>query len=96
MPALLKQWFDVVLLQGWAWGEGGSALAGKRAFLAVTAGKASPEPLAAYVRLVESIARTCGMEWTEPFVLDDAESLGEAALGEAAGRLRARVAELRG
>ena len=91
MPALLKQWFDVVLQQGWAWGEGGRALAGKRAMLAVTAGHSSPEPLAAYFRLVESLARTCHMEWEEPFLLDDAESLEEARLREGAARLRSRI-----
>jgi glutathione-regulated potassium-efflux system ancillary protein KefF len=93
MPALLKHWFDTVLVQGWAWGETGTALAGKRALLAVTAGKASAEPLSAYVRLVESIARTCHMEWREPFVVDEAESIGDEQLRAAAARFRARIEE---
>ena len=91
MPALLKHWFDTVLVQGWAWGDSGRALAGKRALLAVTAGKAGPEPLAAYERLVESIARTCHMEWLQPFVVDEAESMTDEALREVAVGFRARV-----
>ena len=94
MPALLKHWFDVVLLEGWAWGAAGRALAGKRAMLAVTAGHASAEPFQAYARLVESIARTCHMEWLEPFVLDEAETMDEARLREGSQRLRRRIEEL--
>jgi glutathione-regulated potassium-efflux system ancillary protein KefF len=93
MPALLKLWFDVVLVEGWAWGETGRAIAGKRALLAVTAGHSSPEPFAAYSRLVESIVRSCHMGWLDPFVLDDAESAGEARIQEAARALRRRIEE---
>ena len=93
MPALLKHWFDVVLVEGWAWGVQGRALEGKRALLAVSAGHASGEPFGAYARLVESIARTCHMEWLEPFVLDEAESAGDERLREESLRLRRRIEE---
>ncbi len=37
-PALLKQWIDIVLEFGWAYGPGGTALEGKIIFNAITAG----------------------------------------------------------
>lgn len=38
VPALLKQWFDLVLEHGWAYGSTGHALRGKQVISAVTAG----------------------------------------------------------
>lgn len=38
VPALLKQWFDLVLEHGWAYGSTGNALRGKRVLSAITAG----------------------------------------------------------
>lgn len=95
-PALLKHWFDVVLVHGWAYGEGGAALAGKRCLWAVTAGESGSiadgaEPLASFARVVESIARHCSMHWLEPFVVDGTDRIGEEALAEAARRFRARI-----
>ena len=40
MPALLKQWLDLVLELGWAFGGGGAALKDKRMLVATTAGGA--------------------------------------------------------
>jgi len=37
-PPLLKQWIDIVLEFGWAYGPGGDALTGKIVFNAITAG----------------------------------------------------------
>lgn len=37
-PALLKQWIDLVLEFGWAYGPGGNALEGKLVFNAITSG----------------------------------------------------------
>jgi glutathione-regulated potassium-efflux system ancillary protein KefF len=38
VPSLLKHWLDTVLVKGWAFGEGGRALAGKDCLWAVTTG----------------------------------------------------------
>src|SRR5687768_5675269 len=38
VPALLKQWIDLVLEHGWAYGSGGEALRGKWLVNAITAG----------------------------------------------------------
>ena len=37
-PAIIKQWQDLVLEHGWAYGSGGHALAGKKIFNAITCG----------------------------------------------------------
>lgn len=38
IPALLKEWMDLVLLHGWAYGKDGNALRGKKAFNVITTG----------------------------------------------------------
>jgi glutathione-regulated potassium-efflux system ancillary protein KefF len=102
VPALLKQWFDVVLVKGWAYGEGGTALAGKPCLWAVTTG-GDEEAYSAegrhgrafedFAPVVERTARYCGMHWLEPFVLHGAHIVDEAALREAGRRLRDRIEE---
>ncbi len=37
-PVLVKEWIDLVLTHGWAYGEGGTALAGKTWLSAITSG----------------------------------------------------------
>jgi glutathione-regulated potassium-efflux system ancillary protein KefG len=87
-PALMKEWFDVVLEYGWAFGKGGDALAGKTVKSVVTAGGSE----AAYcpkghnhysveelLRPIEQTARLCGMTYEEPMVVYDALHLDEPA-----------------
>jgi glutathione-regulated potassium-efflux system ancillary protein KefG len=77
-PAILKQWQDLVLELGWAYGKGGTALDGKLTFNAVSAGG----PEVAYHRggynvftvreLLapwEATARLCHMRYLPPFVV---------------------------
>ncbi len=77
-PAILKEWQDLVLLHGWAYGQGGEHLAGKLTFNAVTAGA----PREAYradgynrftvrelLRPWEQTAHLCGMKYLGPFVV---------------------------
>ena len=76
-PALLKQWEDLVLEHGWAYGKGGDALAGKRFISAITTG--GPEQSYQHdgfhgrtiVELLAPIAQTaklCKMVCLPPFV----------------------------
>ena len=101
-PALLKQWFDVVLTKGWAYGDGGTALAGKDCLWAVTTGGeeeafAAPgrhgRPFGDFAPAIEQTARFCGMNWLEPFVVNAARQAPPEARREAALRLRARIEE---
>ncbi len=83
MPALLKLWIDEVLSIGWAYGEGGRALAGKRMQWVVTTGgdfeayaPGGPHghPFDVFVAPVRQTARFCQMEWLEPIVVHDAHA----------------------
>jgi glutathione-regulated potassium-efflux system ancillary protein KefF len=104
VPALLKHWFDKVLAYGWAYGEGGTALARKHCLWVPTTGgdeaAYSPEgihgrPFANYEPVIEQTARYCGMQWEPPFVVHDANALDPAALAGHTAALVARLAPWR-
>jgi glutathione-regulated potassium-efflux system ancillary protein KefF len=103
VPSLLKHWFDKVLLRGWAYGDGGRALAGKRCLWAATAGGEpgayAPDgihgfPFSAFVPVIEQTARFCGMHWEEPFIVHGAHKVSDAELAETAARFRRRLIAL--
>lgn len=104
-PPLVKQWFDLVLEHGWAYGARGTALAGKRLFCAISAGGVE----AAYcaeghnrfsvrqlLAPVEQTARLCGMEFLEPFVVYGTHAMDAPDIEAAAAAYAARLAALRG
>lgn len=100
VPGLLKVWMDAVLVKGWAFGEGGTALAGKDCLWAVTTGGDEHaftsdgrhgRPFADFVPPVEQAARFCGMNWLEPFVLHGAHRIDDEALARSAAGFRARL-----
>jgi glutathione-regulated potassium-efflux system ancillary protein KefG len=85
-PAILKEWQDLVLEYGFAYGYQGTALHGKRFLTAITTGGGEQ----AYCRegyncftirelLVpfEQTARLCGMEYLPPFVVHGTHQLRE-------------------
>lgn len=103
-PPLLKEWLDVVLTWGWAYGRGGTALRGKTVLTAITTGGRE----AAYRRdgfnrftvreLLAPIDQTvhlCGMRYLPPFVVHDTHRIEEAAIRTAAADYRAVVEALR-
>jgi glutathione-regulated potassium-efflux system ancillary protein KefG len=77
-PALLKQWQDLVLRHGWAYGTEGTALRGKWLLPAVTTGgREAAYQQDGYNRFtvrqllapIEQTARLCGMVFLPPFVV---------------------------
>jgi glutathione-regulated potassium-efflux system ancillary protein KefG len=77
-PSILKEWQDLVLEHGFAYGKDGDKLTGKHMMLAVTA--AGPEdaytqqgyqhyPLRTFLMPLEQTARLCEMQFTAPYVL---------------------------
>ncbi|MEM9433168.1 MAG: NAD(P)H-dependent oxidoreductase [Pseudomonadota bacterium] len=77
-PSLLKEWQDLVLQHGFAFGEHGNALKGKTLMLAVTAG--GPEdaysqegyqhhPLRSFLLPLEQTAALCKMRFATPYAL---------------------------
>ena len=78
VPALLKEWMDRTLEFGFAYGEGGDALAGKTLLVAISAGGAEEAysaeghnrfPIRDLLRPLEQTANLCRMRFLPPFVL---------------------------
>jgi glutathione-regulated potassium-efflux system ancillary protein KefG len=103
-PPLLKQWIDLVLEYGWAYGPGGNYLKGKYIFNAVTSG-GSPEiyspkgknryTLEDYLRPFEQTALLCGMEYLPYFQLGGTHKMSENNLVLKADEYRRRIIQLR-
>lgn len=103
-PALVKEWLDLVLQHGWAYGHEGKALHGKGWMQAVTVGgrQAAYSPAGSHrytvdelLRPFEATAALCGMRWLDPFVLHATHVADDAALAAAAGRFADCLAALR-
>jgi glutathione-regulated potassium-efflux system ancillary protein KefG len=84
VPALLKQWIDLVLEHGWAYGSGGEALRGKWLVNAITAGGRQeayrPEGLNRHtlrqmLAPVEQTAWLCWMKFLPPYVVHGVHGL---------------------
>jgi len=94
-PPILKQWQDLVLQHGWAYGSQGTALRGKTLLCALsTGGRAEAYRPDGYNRFtvrqllapLEQTARLCGMRFLPPWVVYGTHRLGEAEIRQAAER----------
>jgi glutathione-regulated potassium-efflux system ancillary protein KefF len=103
VPGLLKHWFDKVLVRGFAYGDGGTALRGKRCqWVATTGGEPSAfsakgihgRPFVEFEPVVEQTALFCGMQWEPPLVLHGAHHISNSELDQAAKTYRARLLNL--
>jgi len=103
-PAILKEWMDVVLEHGFAYGEGGTRLVGKKLMSAITTG--GPEDayrpegtnrftMRELLAPMDQTAYLCGMQYLEPFIIHGARQLTPAQIQEWAQRYRQRIEELR-
>lgn len=103
-PPLLKQWIDLVLEYGWAYGKGGNYLSGKYIFNAITSG-GSPElyskegknkyAIEDYLRPFEQTAMLCGMIYLPHFQLGGTHKLNQKELIQKADKYRQRIIQLR-
>jgi glutathione-regulated potassium-efflux system ancillary protein KefG len=103
-PPLVKQWIDLVLELGWAYGAGGTALAGKRLLSAISAGGRAesyrPEgenrfTVRQLLAPLEQTMRLCRVEFLEPFVVYGTHGLDADEIARAAARYREAVVALR-
>jgi glutathione-regulated potassium-efflux system ancillary protein KefG len=98
-PPLVKQWIDLVLAFGWAYGPGGTALRGRTLFHVVTTGGGTTAyqtdgmhgwTLAEFLRPLQRTATLCGMRWLPPFAVHGTHRLSDEDL-ERAGRRYGRL-----
>ncbi len=77
-PSLVKEWQDLVLEHGFAYGAGGTALEGKTMMLAITAAGSAEAytpngyqhyPLRTFLTPLEQTARLCKMRFPAPYVM---------------------------
>ncbi|MDT3399112.1 NAD(P)H-dependent oxidoreductase [Streptomyces sp. B1866] len=101
VPPLLKKWLDEVLLYGFAYGTGGTALHGKSLLVATSVG--GPEEvyrsggpnrftLAELLRPLEASAHFVGAAYQEPFAVYGTLDVGDEALAGHARRYRELLA----
>jgi glutathione-regulated potassium-efflux system ancillary protein KefF len=102
VPALLKHWFDHVLIKGWAHGDGARALAGKDCLWVTTTGGGEDaftasgrhrHPFEAFEPPMRQTAQYCGMNWLAPIAVRGSHEVTAEALREAAAGLNARLDE---
>ena len=77
-PSIIKEWQDLVLQHGFAYGHEGDKLAGKTMMLAITAGGPQEAytakgyqhyPLRTFLTPLEQTARLCKMRFAPPYAL---------------------------
>lgn len=77
-PAILKEWQDLVLQHGWAYGAEGTALRGKKVLSAITTGGREEAytkegfngfSMRELLAPLEQTFRLCGMDYLPPFIV---------------------------
>lgn len=95
IPALMKQYLDMVFTHGWAYGRNGNKLEGKILFNAITTSGTRDSyrsdqhnrfSLATYLAPYDQLAHVCRMQYLPPFVLHES---GKADASASARHARA-------
>jgi glutathione-regulated potassium-efflux system ancillary protein KefG len=103
-PAILKEWQDLVLEHGWAYGSKGAALRGKTMLNVITTGGREeayrPEghnrfTMRQLLAPLEQTARLCGMEYLSPFVAHGTHRMDQDAIEAHAKDYRTLLEALR-
>jgi glutathione-regulated potassium-efflux system ancillary protein KefG len=103
-PPILKEWQDLVLEFGWAYGPGGTALAGKVLLQAITTGgrESAYQPtgfnrytIRQLLAPVDQTAHLCGMRMLPPFVTHGSHRLTDEEIASAAADYRRVILALR-
>ncbi len=103
-PAILKEWQDLVLEHGWAYGREGTRLHGKWLLNAMSAGgrEVAYQPdgynrftIRQLLAPIEQTAHLCGMTYLPPFVVHGTHTLSDAQLDADAAAYRRAIEALR-
>jgi glutathione-regulated potassium-efflux system ancillary protein KefG len=88
-PAILKEWQDLVLTHGWAYGRTGTALKGKQMLSTITTGGKEEAyakeghnrfTVQQFLTPIDQTATLCGIEYFPPFVVHGTHSLKPQAI----------------
>ena len=102
-PPILKQWIDMVLEFGWAYGATGNALEGKQVLNVLTTGGnrdvyckdgRNNYTIREFLRPFEQTATLCGMEYLPPFAVMGTHKLSMSSLGSEVDSYRILVNSL--
>jgi glutathione-regulated potassium-efflux system ancillary protein KefG len=103
-PSLLKEWLDLVLEHGFAYGKAGRALEGKSVMSAISTGGrrdiyGSEEGVIFSIRHLlapfEQTVKLCRMQYLPPFVTHGTHLLNKEQIEQAAEKYRRIIVELR-
>ena len=104
IPPLLKQWQELVLEHGWAYGVDGSALSGKTALSVISTGGSEEayQPdghnrftMRQLLAPLEQTAFLCGMEFLPPFVVHGTHQMTSQEMSHHADDYRRTIEALR-
>ena len=102
-PAIIKEWLDLVLVHGWAYGKKGKALQGKKLLSVIsTGGRESLYQKSGFHRHtigdflipMKTTARICGMDYLPPFVVHGTHTLTSEEIGRHGEDLRTIITAL--
>lgn len=103
-PPILKEWQDIVLTHGWAYGSGGDALREKTLLNAVTTGGressyraegSNEHSLLEFLLPIRQTAALCGMRFLPPFAVHGTHRLDEMQIEQHSNDYRRLLAALR-
>jgi glutathione-regulated potassium-efflux system ancillary protein KefG len=103
-PAIIKEWEDLVLTHGWAYGREGTALGGKTLLSAITTGGREEAyqkgghnrfTIRELLAPIEQTARLCGMTYLPPFVVHGTHLSAQSEIERHAGDYRRLLEALR-
>ena len=103
-PALLKEWFDLVLQYGFAYGENGNALQGKTVFSVITTGgrpgtysekDRNKFQINQFLTPFKQSAKLCRMNYLPPFVVHGANSIPEKEVDVWAEKYKKLLTDMR-
>jgi glutathione-regulated potassium-efflux system ancillary protein KefG len=103
-PAIIKEWLDLVLENGWAYGTGGSKLHRKIMMNAISTGGSRDAyrdngrnrfEISELLAPFDQSAHLCGMAYLAPFVIHTGRHMSEAELSGEAEKYRELLADMR-
>ncbi len=103
-PSILKEWKDLVLEHGWAFGHEGTALRGKKIFLVITTGGRESAyqkdgfnqfTIREFLLPIERTFRMCGMDYLPPFAVHGTHGMKESEFTRYAEEYRRTIEAFR-